>query len=78
MINNLSIEKLYDIFNDPNFTVFFCCIERDNVLYRYKINKPNSLDDLFNIFTTNKLRRFENGLNSDDISVFDADFIDCY
>ena len=78
VVTDLDIDKLYRIFNNFGYDLFFCCIERNNVLYRYKIDKIISIKDIVEIFNNNSLRRFENGLNSDEINIFESDFIDCY
>lgn len=77
-INNITVIDLYHILKDPRYDLFFCCIERGGVLYRYKLPNINNISDLQKIFERNSLRRFESGLNSDEINVFEADFIDCY
>jgi hypothetical protein len=77
-LKNMSVGDLYNILTDDRFDIFFCCIERSGVLYRYRIPKISDLSDLQKMFERNSLRRFESGLNSDEINVFDSDFIDCY
>jgi hypothetical protein len=77
-IKNIDLNTLWLILSDDKYDLIFVCIDRENVLYRYKINKIQRFDDFIQIFNNNLLKRFENGLNSDEISVFECDFIDCY
>ncbi len=78
MIKDLDINTLFNLFNDDSYILFFSCVIRGGVLYRYKLMPVKSLSDLNKFFEKNSLRRFESGINSDEICVFDADYIDCY
>lgn len=74
----MSVSDLYSILTSDKYNMFFCCVERGGVLYRYRMFEVFSLSDLQKIFERNSLRRFESGINSDEINVFEADYIDCY
>jgi hypothetical protein len=77
-LDNMSVELLYKILVDPQYDLFFCCIKRGGVLYRYKIPRVSTISDLQKIFERNTMRRFESGINSDELTVFESDYIDCY
>lgn len=38
----------------------------------------NTIEDFKKLFEKNLLRKFESGLNSDDINLLEAKYIDCY
>ena len=77
-IKDMSVGDLYNIFKNDRYDIFFLCINRENVLYRYRVERANNINDLKKMFEKNLLRRFESGLNSDEINVFESDYIDCY
>jgi hypothetical protein len=77
-LNEMTVETLYQILTSKKYDLFFCCIIRNNVIYRYKIPKVTSLNDLQAMFEKNVFRRFESGITSGDINIFESDFLDCY
>lgn len=77
-ISDLTVGDLFNILRNPNYDLILCCVRRDRVVYRYKISNIVSLNDLYSMFEKNSLRIFESGLNSDDINIFEGDFIECY
>lgn len=77
-LRTMTVSDLFKILISDKYDLFFCCIERGGVVYRYKIPRVRDLSDLQKIFEKNSLRRFESGINSDELSVFDSDFLDCY
>ncbi len=77
-LDDMSLNELYDILVSEKYSVIFCCIEKNNVLYRHKLGDVKSLDDFKKIFEKNILKKFETGIDSGDINVLDAKYIDCY
>ena len=74
----MSVADLFNIFKDTKYDLFFLCLEKENTFYRYKTNRVKTLKDLKDLFENSSLRRFESGVNSDEINVFDCTYIDCY
>lgn len=77
-LKNMGVNDLYKIFKNKKYDIFFFCVEKENVLYRYKVPRVTNLNELQQMFEKNMLRRFESGLNSDEITVFESDYMVCY
>ena len=77
-IKNMSVSDLYKTLTSDSYNLFFCCIEKNGAIYRYKLDCVKNWDDFQRVFESGVLRHFERGVNSDNFSVLDAEYIDCY
>ena len=69
--------ELEHLLLDSKYKRFYYCVNINGVLCRYplKVHDRNSLHNLHREYL---FRQYELGVDSSDIFVFDADYIDCY
>lgn len=77
-LDDMSLNELYDILVSEKYAIIFCCIEKDHVLYRYRLGEVKTLSDFKKLFERNMLRKFESGIDSGDINILESKYIDCY
>lgn len=76
-LKKINLYNLYSILKNPYYSCFFVGFEEEKILVRYKIEKVKNYNNFID-FISHNLRKFESGLNSEDINLLDATFIDCY
>lgn len=74
----MTLGKLYNVLIDEKYALFFAVYEKDFIFVRYKINKINNIFDFNKYVESSFLRQYESGVNSDEINILEAIFLDCY
>lgn len=76
-IDDFNVLELYNVLMDRSFVIFFLVFDDEYGIKRQKISKINNFDDFTKILN-NSLKSSESGINSSDLCISEATFIDCY
>lgn len=74
----MTLDDLFELLTDDRYDLFFCVFIKNNQPYRYKLPEIKNIQDLEKMINNNLLKKFEPGVNSGDVNVLEADYIDCY
>lgn len=74
----LSIEELYYLLIDKTYDLFFIGFKEDRYLHRFKLKKIKTKEEFLELFKNNSFNLTVIGLNSGEIDIKNASYIDCY
>lgn len=77
-VDTLSSLNFFEILSDKKYCLFFAVFEENSIQCRRNFNRPDNLTSYFKMIEDSVFRRFESGVNSEDVNVFEALYIDCY
>lgn len=77
-INNISVGDLFLLFTNPKYCMFFIVFNDRNSFYRYKLRKIKNFEEFCDILKKNSFTNVEIGINSEDVNILNAEFVDCY
>lgn len=77
-VKNMTLEDLYNILKDPNFSCCFVVFKRDNYYERFRLDKPEDVISFIERIEKMLYNREDSNVDSDSFNIYEAEYIDCY
>lgn len=77
-INDWDLDTLKNVLLDKKFDCFFIVFEDSKSYIRYKLPNIYNDDDFYSLILSSVFEREENSIDSENMVLLEASFIDCY
>lgn len=78
-LKDLKLKDLFKLLTDESFVCFFAVFENSGGgERRVRVRKISNLEDFNKLIEFRELNLVEGGINSEDLDIMEAEYIDCY